>query len=109
MQKPQIRCSRNALTREWPMAADSSMPILIVDDYRTMVRIVRNLLNQIGFDNVDEAADGARDQHVQERVPDPARVDRVRADALVALAAQTSAKLANIVLARFGRHYLGQN
>lgn len=59
MQKPQIRCSRNALTGEWPMAADSSMPILIVDDYRTMVRIVRNLLNQIGFDNVDEAADGA--------------------------------------------------
>ena len=35
------------------------MPILIVDDYKTMLRIVRNLLKQLGFDNVDEATDGA--------------------------------------------------
>ncbi|MDX5361006.1 MAG: chemotaxis response regulator CheY [Alphaproteobacteria bacterium] len=41
------------------MAADTSMPILVVDDYRTMVRIIRNLLKQIGFENVDEASDGA--------------------------------------------------
>ena len=41
------------------MAADLAMPILIVDDYQTMVRIIRNLLKQIGFENVDEAADGA--------------------------------------------------
>lgn len=37
---------------------DKNMSILIVDDYRTMLRIVRNLLKQIGFDNVDEATDG---------------------------------------------------
>jgi two-component system chemotaxis response regulator CheY len=35
------------------------MQILIVDDYKTMLRIVRNLLKQLGFDNVDEASDGA--------------------------------------------------
>jgi two-component system chemotaxis response regulator CheY len=35
------------------------MPILIVDDYKTMLRIVRNLLKQIGFENVDEATDGS--------------------------------------------------
>ena len=40
------------------MAADPAMPILIVDDYQTMVRIIRNLLKQIGFENVDEASDG---------------------------------------------------
>jgi two-component system chemotaxis response regulator CheY len=33
------------------------MPILIVDDYRTMLRIVRSVLNQLGFRNVDEATD----------------------------------------------------
>jgi two-component system chemotaxis response regulator CheY len=41
------------------MAVDKSTPILVVDDYKTMVRIVRNLLNQLGFDNVDDASDGA--------------------------------------------------
>ena len=40
------------------MAVDHSMPILVVDDYRTMVRIIRNLLNQLGFSEVDEAVDG---------------------------------------------------
>ncbi|MCF8473192.1 MAG: response regulator [Emcibacter sp.] len=35
------------------------MPILIVDDYKTMLRIIRNLLKQLGFDNVDEASDGS--------------------------------------------------
>jgi two-component system, chemotaxis family, chemotaxis protein CheY len=38
---------------------DKSMNVLIVDDYKTMLRIIRNLLKQLGFDNVDEAADGA--------------------------------------------------
>ncbi|MFQ5346805.1 MAG: hypothetical protein ACE5ED_03040, partial [Rhodothalassiaceae bacterium] len=37
------------------MAVDKTMPILIVDDYKTMLRIVRNLLKQLGFDNVDRA------------------------------------------------------
>ena len=41
------------------MAADLSMPILVVDDYNTMVRIIRNLLRQLGFQDVDEASDGA--------------------------------------------------
>jgi two-component system chemotaxis response regulator CheY len=36
-----------------------SMPILIVDDYKTMLRIIRNLLKQLGFNNVDEATDGS--------------------------------------------------
>ncbi len=36
-----------------------NMPILIVDDYKTMLRIIRNLLKQLGFNNVDESADGA--------------------------------------------------
>jgi two-component system, chemotaxis family, chemotaxis protein CheY len=40
------------------MALDNSMPILVVDDYQTMVRIIRNLLKQLGFEDVDEAADG---------------------------------------------------
>lgn len=40
------------------MAVDKNMPILIVDDYKTMLRIIRNLLSQLGFNNVDEATDG---------------------------------------------------
>ncbi|MGP1256222.1 MAG: response regulator [Kiloniellales bacterium] len=40
-------------------AVDMNMPILIVDDYKTMLRIIRNLLKQLGFDNVDEATDGS--------------------------------------------------
>ena len=41
------------------MALDATMPILVVDDYKTMIRIIRNLLKQLGFDDVDEAADGS--------------------------------------------------
>jgi len=41
------------------MALDHSMPVLIVDDYNTMLRIIRNLLKQIGFDDIDEATDGS--------------------------------------------------
>lgn len=41
------------------MAVDMSMNILIVDDYKTMLRIIRNLLKQLGFNNVDEASDGS--------------------------------------------------
>ncbi len=40
------------------MAVQMTMPILVVDDYNTMVRIIRNLLKQLGFENVDEASDG---------------------------------------------------
>ena len=38
--------------------ADLNMKILIVDDFSTMRRIVRNLLKQLSFNNVDEAEDG---------------------------------------------------
>jgi two-component system chemotaxis response regulator CheY len=41
------------------MAVDITMPILVVDDYNTMVRIIRNLLRQLGFADVDEASDGS--------------------------------------------------
>jgi len=41
------------------VAVDMNMNILIVDDYKTMLRIVRNLLKQLGFENVDEATDGS--------------------------------------------------
>lgn len=40
------------------MAVDKTMNVLVVDDYKSMIRIVRGLLNQLGFHNVDEALDG---------------------------------------------------
>lgn len=40
------------------MPVDTSMPVLVVDDYKTMIRILRNLLKQLGFNDVDEASDG---------------------------------------------------
>jgi two-component system chemotaxis response regulator CheY len=42
------------------MAVDLSMPILVVDDYQTMIRIIRNLLKQLGFTQVDDASDGSQ-------------------------------------------------
>jgi two-component system chemotaxis response regulator CheY len=41
------------------MAVDPSLPILVVDDYNTMIRIIRNLLRQLGFEDVDDAPDGS--------------------------------------------------
>jgi two-component system chemotaxis response regulator CheY len=41
------------------MAIDFSTPVLVVDDYGTMVRIIRNLLKQLGFTTVDDANDGS--------------------------------------------------
>lgn len=38
--------------------ADTNMKFLVVDDFSTMRRIVRNLLKELGFANVDEAEDG---------------------------------------------------
>lgn len=38
----------------------TNMNVLIVDDYKTMLRIIRNLLKQLGFSNVDEALDGTQ-------------------------------------------------
>ncbi len=40
------------------MAVDKTMRVLVVDDYNTMRRIIGNLLKQLGFENIDEAADG---------------------------------------------------
>jgi two-component system, chemotaxis family, chemotaxis protein CheY len=41
------------------MALDRASPILIVDDYSRMLRIIRNLLRQLGYQQVEEASDGA--------------------------------------------------
>ena len=41
------------------MAVDLSMPVLVVDDYSTMIRIIRNLLKQLGFENIDDASVGS--------------------------------------------------
>lgn len=38
---------------------DKSIKILVVDDFPTMRRIIRNLLKELGFNNVEEAEDGA--------------------------------------------------
>jgi two-component system chemotaxis response regulator CheY len=44
-------------------SVEKNMPILIVDDYKTMLRIIRNLLKQLDFNNVDEATDGSMALH----------------------------------------------
>src|SRR6266699_1841606 len=41
------------------MAVDLSMSVLVVDDYNTTIRIIRNLLKQLGFENIDDASDGS--------------------------------------------------
>ncbi len=41
------------------MAVKKDMAILVVDDYKTMLRIIRNLLKQLDFNSVDEATDGS--------------------------------------------------
>lgn len=40
------------------MAIDKNIQILVVDDYQTMLRILKNLLKQLGFNNVEQAIDG---------------------------------------------------
>ena len=42
------------------MAVDKNMKVLIVDDYQTMLRILRNLLKQLEFLNVTDASDGTK-------------------------------------------------
>jgi two-component system chemotaxis response regulator CheY len=39
---------------------DPKIKILVVDDFSTMRRIVKNVLKQLGYDNVEEAEDGAQ-------------------------------------------------
>jgi two-component system, chemotaxis family, chemotaxis protein CheY len=50
----------NSLWTGWigTMNLDHAMPILVVDDYKTMSRILGLLLKQVGFSDVDEACDG---------------------------------------------------
>ena len=38
---------------------NKNLKILVVDDFPTMRRIIRNLLKDLGYENVDEAEDGA--------------------------------------------------
>lgn len=38
---------------------DKNMKVLVVDDFSTMRRIIKNLLRDLGFTNVSEADDGA--------------------------------------------------
>lgn len=40
------------------MPADPNMKVLIVDDMSTMRRIVKNILKQLGFSNMEEAENG---------------------------------------------------
>jgi two-component system chemotaxis response regulator CheY len=44
--------------REENKMVDLAMPVLIVDDYKSMLRIIRNLLSELGFSNIEEASDG---------------------------------------------------
>ena len=55
---PECLLWRNALGVV-KMAVDLSMPVLVVDDYSTIIRIIRNLLKQLGFENIDDASDGS--------------------------------------------------
>src|SRR5262245_35220318 len=41
------------------MAVDLTKPVLVVDDYNAMIRIMHNLLKQLGFEQVDDASDGS--------------------------------------------------
>lgn len=49
-----MRCGLGAL------AINLSLPVLVVDDYPTMISIVRKQLNRFGFGNVFDAADGSQ-------------------------------------------------
>jgi two-component system chemotaxis response regulator CheY len=42
------------------MSVSKDLSILLVDDYKTMLRIIRNLLRQLEFQNIDEASDGTQ-------------------------------------------------
>jgi two-component system chemotaxis response regulator CheY len=53
------------------MSLNTNMRVVIVDDYTTMLRILRNLLRQLNINNVEEANDGDAAFHViQKTVPD---------------------------------------
>jgi len=58
------------------MPYDKNMKVLIVDDFSTMRRILKNILRQIGFNNIIEADDGATAVGILERE----RVDFIISD-----------------------------
>ncbi len=41
------------------MAVDMNMKVLIIDDYKTMLRVLHSLLRQMNFTDIEEAEDGA--------------------------------------------------
>jgi two-component system chemotaxis response regulator CheY len=45
---------------EKAMAYDKNMKVLVVDDFSTMRRIVKNILRQLGINNISEAEDGVK-------------------------------------------------
>ena len=51
------------------MAVDMNMNVLIVDDYKTMLRIIENLLKQLGFKNIHQATDGSSALKLLHEIP----------------------------------------
>jgi|SRR5579862_611587 two-component system, chemotaxis family, chemotaxis protein CheY len=51
------------------MSLNKNMRVMIVDDYNTMLRILRNLLRQLDFNNVEEATDGEEALAILKRNP----------------------------------------
>jgi two-component system, chemotaxis family, chemotaxis protein CheY len=51
------------------MSLNKNMRVLIVDDYNTMLRIMRNLLRQLEFNNVEEATNGETALNALRREP----------------------------------------
>jgi hypothetical protein len=64
------------------MAVDMNMNILIVDDYKTMLRIIENLLKQLGFKNVHQATDGTAALKLLREVPCGLRLEHAADDRL---------------------------
>ncbi len=51
------------------MAVDTNMKVLVVDDFATMRRIVKNILTQLGFSNIIEADDGTTALEILKKEP----------------------------------------
>jgi len=51
------------------MAVDTNMKVLVVDDFATMRRIVKNILSQLGFKNIIEADDGTTALEILKKEP----------------------------------------
>ena len=62
------------------MSVDTNMPILIVDDYKTMLRIIRNLLKQLGFEGPPRVRPGLHEVLHDNRGDDEAEGRRLSRD-----------------------------